>query len=157
IEAATAAVVAGHIYAVIADTRAESRAHPTINYKRLAARFLSSIPAVREVGFFTFFYQELPRLCRDAYAQMSSGGGEIAQLHAGGYEFVFDLGAERVVAAFGTTRYNPGNRDKGRMADFLGQATGTELQRISQRAGSAQSARDRLNKAKLTWRDRFFQ
>lgn len=157
IEAATAAVVAGHIYAVVADTRAERRAYPTINYKRLAARFLSSIPAVRGFGFFGFLYQELPRLCRDTYAQMSSGGDQIVQLNDDGYEFLFDLGAERVVAAFGTTRYNPGNRDKGRMADFLGQASNTELQRISQRTGSAQSARDRLNKAKLTWRDRFFQ
>jgi hypothetical protein len=43
------------------------------------------------------------------------------------------------------------------MADFLGQATGTDLQRINQQAGSAQTARDRLEKAKLTWRDRFFQ
>ena len=157
IEAATVAVVAGRIYAVIADTRAEGRDYPSINYGRLGVRFRSAVPAVREAGFFAFLYRELPRLCCDAYAQMSNAD-QIVQLNDQGYEFLFDLGAERVVAAFGMTQYNPGNRDSKRMADFLGQATGkTELQRIFQNAGSAQNARDRLNRAKLTWRDRFFQ
>jgi hypothetical protein len=157
IEAATAATVAGHIYALVAEHRPDNRAHDAINYNRLAARFFSSNPAVQEAGFFAFLYQELPRLCCDAYAQMSSAGDQIVQLNDQGYEFLFDVGAERVVAAFGITRYNPGNRDSARMADFLGQATSTDLQRIIQLAGSAQKARDRLEQAQLTWRDRFFQ
>jgi hypothetical protein len=158
VEAATAAVVAGHIYAVIAETPADSRAYPPINYNRLAARYRSSNPSVQETDFFAFLYQELPGLCCDAYTQMSGAGDQIVQLNDQGYEFLFDLGAERVVAAFGTTRYNLGSRDSGRMADFLGQVTSrTEQQRIARQAGPAQSARDRLDKAKLTWRERFFQ
>ena len=158
IEAATAAVVAGHIYAVIADAPDDSPENPPISYNRLAARYLSSNPAMQEAGFFGFLYQQLPGLCCDAYAPMPGSGDQIVQLGDHGYDFLFDLGAERVVAAFGTSRYNPGARDSGRMAGFLGQVTGSaELQRLAPQAGSPQALRDRLDKAKLTWRDRFFQ
>ncbi|MBR0800717.1 hypothetical protein JQ615_35685 [Bradyrhizobium jicamae] len=157
VEAAIAATVAGHIFAVVAEPRPEQRAHDAINYLRLAARFFSADPAVQEAGFFAFLYRELPRLCCDAYAQMSSATDQIVQLNDQGYEFLFDVGAERVVAAFGITRYNPGSRDSARMAGFLGQAGSTDLQRIILQAGSAQGARNRLEKAQLTWRDRFFQ
>src|SRR5215471_15835596 len=135
IEAATAAIVAGHIYAVMAGTAA-NRVVPhaidqpaSINYRRLAARYLwpNGAPGdvIGEAGFFAFLLQHLPNLCCDAYALMPHAGGEIVQLTDHGYEFLFDLGAERVVAAFGVTQYNPGPRDSGRMADFLGQVTGT--------------------------------
>jgi len=167
-EAVTTAIVAGHIYAVIAGTPANRVVHhaidhpPAINYRRLAARYLwpNGAPGdvMREAGFFAFLLQHLPNLCCDAYALMPGTGGEIVQLTDHGYQFLFDLGAERVVAAFGVTQYNPGQRDSARMADFLGQVTGTtQLQRIAGQAGSAQAAHDRVEKAKLTWRDRFFQ
>ena len=158
IEAATAAVAAGHIYAVIAETPVDPADNPAIDYNRLAARYLSTSGAVKEAGFFAFLLQQLPGLCCDAYDLMAGAGGEIVQLTDRGYEFLFDLGAERVVAAFGISQYNPARRDSARMADFLGQVTNkTELQGIASRAGSAQAARDRVEKAKLTWRDRFFQ
>jgi len=160
IEAATAAVAAGHIYAVIADASAERAVRPPIDYRGLAGRYLypSSGGPGQETGFFMFLLQYLPDLCCEAYRRMAGAGDEIVQLTDHGYEFLFDLGAERVVAAFGITQYNPGRRDSGRMADFLGQVTSrAELQRIASRAGSALAARDRLEKVQLTWRDRFFQ
>ncbi len=158
VEATTAAIVAGHIYAVIADAPTDRAATAGINYNRLAARYLSSTGAAREAGFFIFLLQHLPGLCCDAYDVMPGAGGEIVQLADHGYEYLFDLGAERVVAAFGVSQYNPGARDSARMADFLGQVTSNaELQRIAGRAGSVHSANDRVEKAKMTWRDRFFQ
>ena len=158
IEAATAAVVAGHIYAVTAE-RAVGRAVNTgIDYRGLAYRHLSSAVAAQPAGFFALLLQRLPDLFCGAYAAMPGAADEIVQLTDRGYEFLFDLGAERVVAAFGVTQYNPGARDSDRMADFLGQvSSNTGLQRIANQAGSAQVARDRVQKAQLTWRDRFFQ
>jgi|GEM_PF-1258271 len=147
IEAATAAVVVGNIYAVIAETSATSRAHSSINYNRLAALYLSSNPEIRKADFFAFLYQQLPRLCCDAYAPTLGASDQIVQLNDSGYEFLFDLSAERVVAAFGATRYNPGKRDSARMAGFLGQGA----------SKPPLAARDYLDKASLTWRDRFFQ
>src|SRR6516165_2183720 len=91
IEAATAATVAGHIYAVVAEHRPDNRAHHAINYNGLAARFFSSNPTVQGAGFFALLYQELPRLCCDAYAQMSSASDQIVQINDQGYEFLFDV------------------------------------------------------------------
>jgi hypothetical protein len=158
VEAATAAIVAGHIYAVIAEIPVDPADNPAIDYNGLAARYRSTSGAASEAGFFTFLLQQLPGLCCDAYDLMAGAGGEIVQLTDHGYEFLFDLGAERVVAAFGITQYNPGRRDSDRMGDFLGQVTSkAELQRIASRAGSARAGRERVEKARLTWRDRFFQ
>ena len=70
--------------------------------------------------------------------------------------YPFDLDAERVVAAFGVTLYNPGRRNSGRMADYLGPASASDLQRMARQADSAQTAHDRIDNAKQTWRDRFF-
>jgi hypothetical protein len=159
IEAAVAAVAAGHIHALIAVVPTDKASHPPISYSLLAARYLWSPTGTtqdrnaQDAGFFAFLHQQLPGLCCDAYAGMSGSGDQIVQLTDHGYEFLFDLGAERVVAAFGTTQYNPGARDSARMSGFLGQVTNkAELQRMA-----LQGEDGRLDKAKLTWRDRFFQ
>lgn len=161
IEAAIVAVAAGHIYALIGQAPADKASHQPISYSSLSARYLWSPNRATQdrnwqaAGFFAFLHQQLPGLCCDAYAGMAGSGDQIVQLTDHGYEFLFDLGAERVVAAFGTTQYNPGARDSARMADFLGQVTNkAELRRI---ALQGEAGRDRLDKAKLTWRDRFFQ
>lgn len=161
IEAAVAAVAAGHIHALIAEAPADKVSHPAISYGSLAARYLWSptgatqAPDAQDAGFFAFLHQQLPNLCCDAYAVMSGAGDQIVQLTDHGYEFLFDLGAERVVAAFGTTQYNPRARNSARMSGFLGQVTNkAELQRM---ALQGEAGRDRLDKAKLSWRDRFFQ
>jgi hypothetical protein len=166
IEAAVGAVAAGHIHALVAETPADKVPHRPIDYRSLGFRYLWSPnratqagatqgPAAQDAGFFAFLHQQLSDLCCDAYARMSGSGGQIVQLTDHSYEFLFDLGAERVVAAFGTTQYNPGARDAARMSGFLGQVTSqAELRRM---ALQGQAGRDRLDKAKLTWRDRFFQ
>ncbi len=161
IETAVAAVAAGHIHALIAVAPADKASHPPISYSSLSARYLWSPTGAtqdrnsQDAGFFAFLNQQLPGLCCDAYAGMSGSGDQIVQLTDHGYEFLFDLGAERVVAAFGTTQYNPGARDSARMSGFLGQVTNkAELQRM---ALQGEAGGDRLDKAKLTWRDRFFQ
>ena len=66
----------------------------------------------------------LPDLWCEQYRAMPNDRVDIVQLNDGTYEFLFDLVAERVVAAFGTSGYNPGRRDSSRMAGFLPRTDG---------------------------------
>jgi len=106
----------------------------------------------------TFLFDDLPRMWCDAYRGMPNNDVEIVEVTDQGYQFLFDLGAERVVAAFGRTRYNPAPRDKERMGDFLGKTTSRRaLNVIAARAPSPNLVAARQSMAQLSWRDRFFQ
>jgi hypothetical protein len=91
-----------------------------------------------------FLIEKLPDMWCDAYQQMPNGKVEIVHVFDHGYNFLFDIGAERVVAAFGRTTRNRGVRDSARMRNFLGKA-------------KPRSAADLNAIAQLTWRERFFR
>jgi hypothetical protein len=164
-EAVAEAVARGRIYAVLAENErdtAEAPATSAINYGALASRFLALAKEdeeeeeeeEEEPDFFAFLTSELPARWCDAYSVMPKGEGEIVAVTDEGFTFLFDLDAERVVVAFGTSRYNPARRDSGRMAGFLGKVTSaSDLARIGTGAGG----RQRQALAQMTWRDRFFQ
>jgi hypothetical protein len=166
LDAVAEAVALGRIYAVIGDDglnarhgRHEGARSPSgnlaIDYGALANRFLSGIGI--QTDFFTFLADQLPdRWCK-IYAQMPSGNGEIVSVTDEGYVFLFDLSAEHVVVAFGTSRYNPARRDSPRMGDFLGKVTSAaDLRRIAA-AVPAEIGRRRQDMAQMSWRDRFFR
>lgn len=83
-----------------------------INYQALALHFLR-LPAPNRTAaegrndFFTFLACELAGLWCEEYVRMPNDRVEIVQLTDAGYEFLFDIGSERVIAAFGITRYEP--------------------------------------------------
>jgi hypothetical protein len=123
-----------------------------INYRAL---FTNAFDQGRFDGLTT---QDLPKLWCDAYRRMTDAQMELVQVSDEGYQFIFDLRAERVVAAFGTARYNPARRDADRMKDFLGSVTSNQnLQRIRDAAPSSEVARQRQDMAQLSWRERFFR
>ncbi len=88
--------------------------------------------AERGAALAAFLLEHLPDVWCDGYRRMPNGPVQIVEVSDGGYRYLFDLGAERVVAAYGSSRYNPSKRDSARMAGFLGSTAG------------------------LSWRERFF-
>lgn len=102
----------------------------TVDFRRSAARGGSGDE--RRGKLADFLLEHLPSLWCARYRAMPNGPVQIVELIDHGYRFLFDLGAERVVAAYGSSRYNPSTRDSSRMAGFLGQTAG------------------------LSWRERFF-
>jgi hypothetical protein len=108
-----------------------------LDYDGLAAQFQhdemrGKIMHEQLSGFDVFLFEDLPALWCDSYRRMPNGPVQIVEVIDQGYTFLFDLGASRVVAAYGNARHNPLKRDSARMAGFLG------------------------NTAGLSWRERFF-
>lgn len=66
----------------------------------------------------------LPDLWRAAYDRMPGSGDDVVFVEQGSYTYLFDLQAERVVAAYGLSAKNPVKRKspevKKRMEGFLG-------------------------------------
>jgi hypothetical protein len=62
----------------------------------------------------------LPQLWCDAYEAMPGSGSDIVAVDQGGFTYLFDLVAERVVVAYGLSAPNPAKRDSSRMQGFLG-------------------------------------
>jgi hypothetical protein len=110
---------------------------------------LATAPVEDAAAFTDLLFETLLDLWCDAYRLMPASDVEIVQFTDGGYEFLFDLGSERVVAAFGLSWRNPSGRDRSRMRGFLDRtATKRKLNRLP-------SEQRRL--ASLSWRDRFFE
>ncbi len=134
-----------------------------MNYGRLAAEFSSGMqsPTMSQVALDEDFKSELaerlPDLWCDAYARMPNSAVQIVQVHDHGYEFLFDLGAERVVAAFGRSSENPAKRDSARMSGFLGKTT-SDRQQDELAAQLAPKQRERRrHPASMSFRERFFE
>ncbi len=87
------------------------------------ATLVAALPVGGDV-FNAALFEPLAEAWCAAYERMPHDGVNIVQLNDGSYEFLFDLVAERVVAAFGTSGYNPGRRDSSRMAGFLPRTDG---------------------------------
>lgn len=64
-------------------------------------------------------HDELPQRWIDAYCGETSGDVEIVQFSDGANHYLFDLVAERVVAAWGESRAADGERDRTRQAGFI--------------------------------------
>ncbi|HEY4848782.1 MAG TPA: hypothetical protein VIH87_13610 [Methylocella sp.] len=156
LDATAMAVANNRIYAVVAKGQlAESHRgrarNLTIDYHAHVSRLKDA------EAFERFCSEDLPDLWCKAYREMPNAEFEIVQVTDGGYEFLFDLGADRVVAAFGTSQFNPAKRDSERMKDFLGKTTSKEaLNTIVKKAPSTQVAGQRQQMAQLSWRERFF-
>jgi len=73
--------------------------------------------------FHRFLSDELTGAWCDAYEKMPNDGVEIVEFDDHGFRFLFDLVAERVVAAFGVSAPTRDRRDAARMAGFLGGST----------------------------------
>lgn len=102
-------------------------------------------------------FDVLPDLWCDAYARMPGRRIDIVQV-SDDYEFLFDLGCERVVAAFGISRFNPERRDSSRMAGFLGEEkSAAKLDALAKAAPNAREAKRRRHLAGLSFRERFFE
>src|SRR3984893_16755894 len=155
LDATAMAVANNRIYAVVAKGQlAESHRgrarNLTIDYHAHVSRLKDA------EAFERFCSEDLPDLWCKAYREMPNAEFEIVQVTDGGYEFLFDLGADRVVAAFGS-QFNPAKRDSERMKDFLGKTTSKEaLNTIVKKAPSTQVAGQRQQMAQLSWRERFF-
>ena len=109
----------------------------SVDYLALTARFergakRGGTGPERRGRLADFLLEHLPPLWCAAYRGMPNGAVQIVELTDQGYRFLFDLGAERVVAAYGGSGYNPARRNSSRMAGFLGETAGQ------------------------TWRERFF-
>src|ERR1700730_5157349 len=156
LDATAMAVANNRIYAVVAKGQlAESHRgrarNLTIDYHAHVSRLTDA------EAFERFCSEDLPDLWCKAYREMPNAEFEIVQVTDGGYEFLFDLGADRVVAAFGTSQFNSAKRDSERMKDFLGKTTSKEaLNTIVKKAPSTQVAGQRQQMAQLSWRERFF-
>lgn len=133
-----------------------------INYLSIATRFTTrqkkagvSAAAVDDT-FRLYLLDKLPDKWCGAYASMPNGAIKIVQVSDHGYEFLFDVMATRVVAAFGLSGFNPAKRDSSRMKDFLGKTTSAkQMEGLVKAAPAAQ--RDRLRHlAGLSFRQRFF-
>jgi hypothetical protein len=64
-------------------------------------------------------HDELPQLWVDAYHDATAGDPEIVQFTDGANHYLFDLVAERVVAAWGDSRAAEAARDRSRQAGFI--------------------------------------
>lgn len=132
-----------------------------IDYHTLVADFQkksrrADTTATSKRAFDDFLLAKLPDLWCDAYARMPGKRLDIVQV-TDEYEFLFDLGCDRVVAAFGLTRYNPAPRDAERMSEFLGGTTSkTKLSQLEKSAPSKAEAKRRRHLAGLSFRERFF-
>lgn len=78
---------------------------------------LSGCPLQKVIDELT---EKLPDLWRAAYGQMPGSGDDVVFVEQGSYTHLFDLQAERVVAAYGLSTRNPVKRDSSRMKGFLG-------------------------------------
>lgn len=154
LDATARAVASGRLYAIVAEENKLEKGGTdhAINYRALFTN------AFDQGRFDSLTTQDLPQLWCDAYRRMTDAQMELVQVSDEGYQFIFDVRAERVVVAFGTARYNPARRDADRMKDFLGSVTSNRnLQRIRDAAPSAEVAGQRQDMAQLTWRERFFR
>lgn len=157
-DAIAEAVARGRIYAVMVDNERQQAVagNSAINYHAVAGRFRSI--ANKETDFFTFLGDQLPELWCQAYAKMPHAGSDIVTVTDTGYNFIFDLQAERVVVAYGVSGFNPGKRDADRMRDFLGAVNSPgELKKIAAAAPSAAIGQQQMAAAQMSWRDRFFR
>jgi hypothetical protein len=159
------AVAAGQIHALVASAGepAGRRRAPAqgIGYAALVDRFKSAAGPYTggsDTEFFEFLAEALPDLWCQQYRGMPGGRADIVQLSDEGYIFLFDLGAERVVAAFGVSRYNAADRDSSRMGEFLGKVKSkSALKKIAAQAPSQVVGQKQKQQAQLGWRDRFFK
>lgn len=94
-----------------------------IDYAALVAGCAAGAGSSRD-AFNAALFAPLADAWCERYQGMPNDGIEIVQLNDGTYEFLFDIVAERVVAAFGTSLYNPGRRDSTRMGGFLPRTDG---------------------------------
>lgn len=117
-------------------------------YDTLAAEFQGSID---HASFASFLYDVLPDRWCDAYQHMANDDAAIVQVSDEGYDFLFDLVAERVVVAFGLSRTNPASRDRSRMQGFLGRGSLSSQNRAAMRKAGAL----RPDLSGLSWRERF--
>ena len=91
-------------------------AKPDIDYRAVVA---GAAAGAGQAALHALLFERLPDLWCERYEAMPNDGTEIVELEDDGYRFLFDLTAERVVAAFGLSGHNPGRRDASRMAGFL--------------------------------------
>jgi hypothetical protein len=62
----------------------------------------------------------LPALWFEAFRKMPGATTDIVAIDQDRYTYLFDLGSERIVAAYGLSTPNPAKRDSSRMQGFLG-------------------------------------
>jgi hypothetical protein len=68
--------------------------------------------------------KDLPFDWADAYIMMPGAGTEISVIPLGGYVYLFDHKAERVVVAYGLSSKNSMPRDNNRICEFLKKIAG---------------------------------
>jgi hypothetical protein len=104
-----------------------------------------------------YLVTHLPVLWCRAYASMPTRRRELVQVTDHGFEYVFDMGLDRVVCAFGFTWYNASPRDSARMGAFLAAQPSTAPQKnVSENEDPPAAISRRQHLAGLSFRERFF-
>lgn len=132
-----------------------------IDYSGLAGEFAEILKKHKgpeaPLTFDGFLRDQLPDLWCKAYARMPGKRKQIVQI-TDEFEFLFDLGSDRVVAAFGLTGHTHENRDARRMAGFLGKTTAnSKLDALEKSATTKEDGMRRRHLAGLSFRQRFFE
>jgi hypothetical protein len=134
-----------------------------INYSQLAVEFERDVasglsPTQRQERFHALLLARLPDLWCGAYSGMPRAGGEIVVVTDHGFRFLFDLGAERVVAAYGLSREAESRRDSSRMRGYLPKVRSKRgLAGLAASAPDPDTAARRRRLAGLSYRARFFE
>lgn len=131
-----------------------------IDYGLIANRFLDRTPRgtldQQRDAYHEFLFDELPVAWCEQYGSMPGASTQIVEFDDHGFRFLFDVGPERVVAAFGLSDPSTNERDRSRMAGFLGKE---RVPRDSDAAAAGMDAADeRMSQqdlAGMTFRDRF--
>ena len=130
-----------------------------IDYERIVARFLdqSSNGTARDRldAYHEFLLDELPHWWCQTYKLMPNNSVEIVEFNHHDVRFLFDLAAERVVAAFNLSKLVTSPRDVTRMSSFARKSTSV-LVSESPVANSCEAPGPR-ELAGMTFRDRFFR
>lgn len=95
----------------------------SIDYEQIVIEFFRRPPTGSDSeqldAYHRFLRDHLPTPWCDHYLRMPGATGEIVEFEDHGTRFLFDLGAERVVAAFGVSDPTSAARDTSRMSGFL--------------------------------------
>ena len=133
-----------------------------IAYGAVANRVLHKLPRGTPAGrklrlVQKYLVSHLPHEWCRAYASMPGSSAKVVQVTDHGFEYLFDLGPERVVCAFGFTWFNDATRDSERMGGFLAaQTSAAKLEALVENADTPEAAARSEHLAGLSFRERFF-
>jgi len=98
----------------------------------------------------------LPPRWLDAYSSSTAGEVQVVSIVIQQYEFLFDLGQERVVAVCGLSWKDKSPRDTKYMGEFLGAVKSERKVRELVSGLDAGKATERREAVEKSWKDRFF-